>query len=493
MKIVTTVVVIFVLFGNVLFKSGGASFFTDIAMALMGRYRGGPAKIAILGSSLFGTISGNVVSNVMTVGVVTIPLMKRVGFRPHFAAAIEACASTGGQLMPPVMGIAAFVMAEFLQVPYSEVALAAAIPAILYYLALFVQVDLDAARTNMLPLDPDQIPIISDVLRKGWHFPLPFAVLIYALFWLNYEAEYAGLMAIATALVLAFIFPFQDRRLTLRDLYEMLRDTGLSVLDLFMLGAASGIMIGALGYSGAGFTLTVVLIHLAGGSLIGLLVLSGIANIILGTGLPTVACYIVLATLVAPSLIQMGIDPMAAHMFILYYGCLSAISPPVAIAAFIAANLADADHNKTGWTAMAFGWTIFVIPFLFVFSTTLLLKGPWLLIAVNFLTAAAGIWFIAAAGMGHSFRRLRLADRLAYGVIGIFLLLPVEVSEMAQWLNVAGVCLGVALIAWERTMRRDPQDAKAPAVSAPAVTPEQSTPSRTDNPATPVPPFTSLD
>jgi TRAP transporter 4TM/12TM fusion protein len=269
MKIVTTVVIVFVLFGNVLFKSGGAAFFTDISMALMGRYRGGPAKIAIMGSSLFGTISGNVVSNVMTVGVVTIPMMRRVGFRPHFAAAIEACASTGGQLMPPVMGISAFVMAEFLQVPYSEVALAATIPAILYYLALFIQVDLDAARTNIRPMPPDQIPRLSTVLKRGWHFPIPFAVLIYSMFWLNYEAEQAGLLAIATALVLAFIFPFQERRLGLRDIYAMLRDTGQSVLDLFMLGAAAGIMIGALGYSGAGFTHTVLLIHLAGGTLFG--------------------------------------------------------------------------------------------------------------------------------------------------------------------------------------------------------------------------------
>src|SRR5262244_1457409 len=187
LKIVSTVVVIFVLF-----KSGGAGFFTDISMALMGRRRGGPAKIAILGSSLFGTISGNVVSNVMTVGVVTIPLMIRVGFRPHLAAAIEANASTGGQLMPPVMGIAAFVMAEFLQVPYADVALAATIPAILFYVALFIQVDLEAARSRILPLDESQIPDIGPVLKSGWHFPIPFIVLIYALFWGGEEADSAG-------------------------------------------------------------------------------------------------------------------------------------------------------------------------------------------------------------------------------------------------------------------------------------------------------------
>ncbi len=466
LKIVATVVVIFVLFGHVLFKSGGAGFFTDVSMALMGRHRGGPAKIAILGSSLFGTISGNVVSNVMTVGVVTIPLMIKVGFRPHLAAAIEANASTGGQIMPPVMGIAAFVMAEFLQVPYAEVALAAVIPAILYYVALFIQVDLEAARSRILPMEESQIPKLAQVLRTGWHFPIPFVVLIYALFWGGEEADTAGLLAIAAALVLAFIFPFQGKRIGIRDLYEMLRDTGLGVLDLFMIGAASGIMIGALNYSGVGFTLSLVLIHLAAGSLILLLIYSAIANIILGAGLPTVGCYILLATLVAPSLIQMGIDPMAAHMFILYYGCLSMISPPVAVAAFVAANLANADPNKTGWVAMAFGWTIFVIPFLFVFSGTLLLKGDPVFIVIDFVTAVAGVWLISAAVMGYSVRHLGWIDRLVYLVAGICLILPVGAFPAARWMNIAGALIALALFAWERVAR--PRRAESEAAPAPA-------------------------
>ncbi len=246
LKIVATIVVVYTIFGHVLFKSGGSTFFTDISMALMGRYRGGPAKIAILGSSLFGTISGNVVSNVLTVGVVTIPLMKRVGFKPHIAAAIESCASTGGQIMPPVMGVAAFIMAEFLQVPYYEVALAALIPAVLYYAALFIQVDLEAARSDIKALDPKEIPKLSQVLKDGWYFVIPFIVLVYALFWLNYEPENAGLVATATALGLGIVIPFRGKRISWRDFYEMLRDSGLSVLDLFMLGAAAGIMIGAL-------------------------------------------------------------------------------------------------------------------------------------------------------------------------------------------------------------------------------------------------------
>ncbi len=456
MKIVATVVVVYVLFGQVLFKAGGAKFFTDIAMALMGKYRGGPAKVAILGSSLFGSISGNIVSNVMTVGAVTIPLMKRVGFRPHLAAAIEACASTAGQIMPPVMGVAAFIMAEFLQVPFYEVALAALIPAILFYVALFIQVDLEAARSNIQPMPREEIPKLGAVLKSGWYFMLPFGVLVWALFWGNYEPEVAGLLAIGVILVLGVVFPYEGKRIGWRDLYAMVRDTGTAALDLFMLGAAAGIMIGALGYSGVGFTLTLVLVLLAGGSLIALLVLSAIANIILGLGLPTVGVYIVLATLVAPALIKMGIDPMAAHMFIMYYGCLSMISPPVAIAAFVAANMAGADPNRTGWVAMAFGWTLFVIPFLFVFSTTLLMKGDPASIVLDFALACVGVWFIAAAMMGYASRPMIFLERILYAAIGICIFMPAIAFGVGRWINLAGVVAAVSLYWWERRRRLVP-------------------------------------
>lgn len=454
LKIVATIVVVYTIFGHVLFKSGGSTFFTDISMALMGRYRGGPAKIAIVGSSLFGTISGNVVSNVLTVGVVTIPLMKRVGFKPHIAAAIESCASTGGQIMPPVMGVAAFIMAEFLQVPYYEVALAALIPAVLYYAALFIQVDLEAARSDIKALDPKEIPKLSQVLKDGWYFVIPFVVLVYALFWLNYEPENAGLIATATALVLGIVIPFHGKRIGWHDFYEMLRDSGLSVLDLFMLGAAAGIMIGALNYSGVGFSLSLVLITVAAGSLIALLVLCAITNIILGLGLPTVGVYIVLATLVAPTMIKMGITPMAAHMFIMYYGCLSMITPPVAIASFVAANLAGADHNRTGWASMTFGWTIYVVPFMFVFSDTLLMKGEPVSIFLDFVTALVGVWFISAGMMGYSMSKLSLAQRLLYGAAGLCLIIPLQAFDAARWFNVAGALLALVVFLQERHTRR---------------------------------------
>jgi TRAP transporter 4TM/12TM fusion protein len=452
MKIVAAVVAIYVLFGQVLFKSGGSIFFTDISMALMGRYRGGPAKIAILGSSLFGTISGSTVSNVLTVGVVTIPLMKQSGYRAHVAAAIEAAASTGGQLMPPVMGIAAFLMAEFLQVPYATVALAALIPALLFYIALFIQVDLEAARRGIQRLEASRIPRVAAVMRAGWYFPIPFVVLVYTLFGLNYEPETAGLAATVTSLALAMLFPFQGKRLGWRDLYAMLRESAFSVLELFMIGAAAGIIIGTLTYSGLGFSLTLVLLNLSGGNLVGLLVVAGIASIILGMGMPTVGVYILLATLIAPALVKMGIDPMAAHMFIMYYGCLSMITPPVAIGAFAAANLASADPMRTGFTAMSFGWTVFVLPFLFVFSGTLLMAGDAWLIVLDFATAVGGVWLVSAAVIGYAVRRLGAAARLYYGIAGLFLLLPAGAFEEARWFNIAGAVMALALLLWEKSL-----------------------------------------
>jgi TRAP transporter 4TM/12TM fusion protein len=454
MQIITTVVVAFVFFGNALFKTGGSAFFTDISMALMGRYRGGPAKIAIMASSLFGTISGSVVANVVTTGVVTIPLMKRAGFRPQLSGAIEAVASTGGQLMPPVMGIAAFLMAEFLQVPYTEVALAALLPAILFYLSLFVQADLEAAREGLHGVDDSLIPKASAVLKAGWHFPIPFVVLIGALFWLNYEPESAALLASAAVIAASVIFGFDGKRLSPRDLYEILRDTGLTVIDLFMIGAAAGAVIACLNYSGLGFSLTLALVHMSGGNLFGLLLIAAVACIILGMGMPTVGVYILLATLVAPALIEMKIEPMAAHLFILYFGCLSMITPPVAIGAFAAANLAGADPMKTGFEAVRFGWLVFVIPFLFVFSGTLLMNGNPIMIAIDVLVAIVGVWFGAAGVMGYSVRLLRPLDRALYLAAGLCLLTPLDAFGAGRWINGIGAIIAVAILIRERVLRR---------------------------------------
>lgn len=454
MQIITTVVVTFVFFGNILFKTGGSAFFTDISMALMGRFRGGPGKIAIMASSLFGTISGSVVANVVTTGVVTIPLMKKTGFRPQLAAAIEAVSSTGGQLMPPVMGIAAFLMAEFLRVPYSDVALSALIPAVLFYLALFLQADLEAARQGLQRVDEALIPRAMQVLKDGWHFPIPFVVLIAALFWLNYEPEKAALLASAAVAVASIVFGFKGKRLNLRDVYEVLRTTGLTVIDLFMIAAAAGTVIATLNYSGLGFSLTLALVQLAGGNLIALLVIAAIACIILGMGMPTVGVYILLATLVAPALIEMKVDPMAAHMFILYFGCLSMITPPVAIGAYAAAHLAGADPIKTGFEAVRFGWLVFVIPFLFVFSSTLLMRGDPVMIAVDVIAAIVGVGFGAAGVMGYSVRHLTVIDRIVYLAAGLCLLLPMAAFGIGRWVNLAGLAIAIAIVVREKLRSR---------------------------------------
>lgn len=454
MQIITTVVVAFVFFGNTLFKSGGSAFFTDISLALMGRYRGGPGKIAIMASSLFGTISGSVVANVVTTGVVTIPLMKKAGFRPQLAGAIEAVSSTGGQLMPPVMGIAAFLIAEFLQVPYSEVALSALIPALLFYLALFLQADLEAARQGLRRVDEDQIPRAWQVLKDGWHFPIPFVVLIVALFWLNYDPAEAALMAAAAVIAASVVFGFQGKRFSFYDLYHVLRDTGLTVIDLFMIAAAAGTVIATLNYSGLGFSLTLALVQLSGGHLLALLVIAAIACIILGMGMPTVGVYILLATLVAPALIQMKVDPMAAHLFILYFGCLSMITPPVAIGAYAAAHLAGANPIKTGFEAVRFGWLVFLVPFLFVFSGTLLMNGSPAMIAIDLTAAVVGVGFGAAGVMGYSVRHLNVIDRVAYLVAGVLLLLPIATFGIGRWLNLVGLALAIIIVVREKLLRR---------------------------------------
>ncbi|MHA1109434.1 MAG: TRAP transporter permease, partial [Alphaproteobacteria bacterium] len=382
MRIVTTIVIAFLLFGQVLFKSGGSAFFTDIAMVLMGRYRGGPAKISVFASALFGSISGSVVSNVVTTGVITIPLMRNGGYRAHLAGAIEAVASTGGQLMPPIMGAAAFLMAEFLQITYAEVVIAAIIPAVLYYVALFVQADLEAARSGITAIEKDRIPAAAPVLKAGWFFPLPFVVLIAALFWLNYLPETSALLAAAVIVVSAMALGYRGRRLGVLDLIDALRATGIGVLDIVMIGAAAGMVIGCISISGLGFALTQALVLIAGGNLILLLVMAAVVCIILGMGMPTVGVYVLLAALVAPALVEVGILPIAAHMFILYFGMMSMITPPVAIGAYAAATLTGADPLRTGFAAMRFGWLAFVIPFLFVASPTLLMEGSAFAVSV---------------------------------------------------------------------------------------------------------------
>ena len=427
MVVSSTIVVAFVLFGNLLTKSGGGNFFTDLSMAVMGRYRGGSAKIAVTASSLFGSISGSAVSNVASTGIITIPLMKAGGFRASTAGAIEAVASTGGQLMPPVMGAAAFLMAEMLQISYSDIVMAALPPAALYYLALFIQADLLAARSDIAKIDKSEIPRMRKVFSQGWQFLVPFAILILALFQFNQRPENAALWACSSLLVIGLFSGYGQKRLHLSKIGNILAATGNSVVDIVLIGAGAGIIIGVLNITSLGFALTLSLVDFAGGSLPMLLVLSAIVSIILGMGMPTVGVYILLATLVAPSLIELGVQPLAAHLFVLYFGMMSMITPPVAIAAFSAAVIAKSRPVATAIEAVRFAWSAYIIPFVFVFSPALILEGALIDIVLAMTRASIGVWLVTACIVGYFNGLLNTYLRIIYLLLGLGLLIPAEV------------------------------------------------------------------
>jgi len=447
--VATTIVIAFVFFGQLLFISGGSAFFTDLSLALMGRYRGGSAKIAITASSLFGMISGSAVSNVTSTGVITIPLMRQGGYPPHVAGAIEAVSSTGGQLMPPVMGAAAFLMAEFLQVPYRDVVIAAAIPALLYYFALFIQADLLAGRIGITRVEESRIPALAGVLKRGWHFILPFVVLIYTLFWLNWSPEASALAGAVVLVIFGFLIGYDGKKLDLRLLIDSFRSTGMASLDLLMITAAAGFIIAVLNITGLGFSLTLVLVKLGGDSLFVLLILSALVCIVLGMGMPTVGVYVLLAALVAPAMVKVGVSPMAAHMFVMYFGMMSMITPPVALAAFAAASLAQTDPMKTGWAAVRFGWIAYIIPFLFVRAPSLLFEGTTTDVAIAIATAFMGVWLICAAFAGYCTRPLDVLTRIGFGIAGLLLFIPAGAMPEGHLTDIAGFGLGIILLARE--------------------------------------------
>ena len=449
MVVATTIVIAFVFFGQLLSRSGGAMVFNEVSLALMGRYRGGSAKIAITASSLFGSISGVAVSNIVATGIITIPMMKKSGYSNRMAASVEAVASTGGQLMPPVMGAVAFLMADFLEVPYSSIVVAALVPAFLYYVALFIQADLEAAKGGIDRVPEEEIPDLRDVIRKGWVFFLPFAVLIFALFNLNWRAEAAAMLASVVTLAIGFLLGYKGQRLTLRKVGEALTATGRSVLDIMMIVAGAGFIIGTLQATGLGFAFTVLIVEMAGQSLFVLLLIAGVLSIILGMGMPTVSVYILLALLVAPSLVEVGVEPIAAHMFILYLGMMSLITPPVAVAAFFAASIAKAPPMATGWTCMRFGWTAYVVPFLFVFSPSLLLQGDAIDLIVDVGSATAGVWLLSASLIGYFARPMEWWGRLLFFLAGGLLFIPANLAPWAAWTDLIGAGAGAALVIWD--------------------------------------------
>ncbi|GBD41837.1 C4-dicarboxylate TRAP transporter large permease protein DctM [bacterium HR39] len=387
----------FLVFGAVLQHGGGGRFFNDLAFALVGRFRGGPAKVAVIASGLMGSVSGSVVSNVLSTGAVPIPAMKRSGLPPHVAAATEACASTGGVLMPPVMGTTAFVMASFLSIPYASIALAAAIPSLLYYAALFLQLDAYAARRGLAGLPPAELPSLRATLREGWPFLLAFALLIWLLLGTRQETL-APFYATAALLVIG-----QLRRATRLDLagfVELLHRTARALAELVALLLGVGLILGAFAMTGLAGTLVNDLLHLAGGSVPLLLVMGALTSFVFGMGMTVTAVYIFLAVVLAPALVRQGLDPLAVHLFVMYWGMVSYITPPVALGAFAAATLAGAPAMRVGLTAVRLGSVIYVVPFLFVLDPVLIGRGEPVEILLHTGRALAGVWLVAGALQG---------------------------------------------------------------------------------------------
>ncbi|WP_127595906.1 TRAP transporter permease [Nitratireductor alexandrii] len=397
-RTVATSLLGFIIFGVALQHTGAGAFFIDVAFALCGKYRGGPAKVAVVSSGLFGSLSGSAVANVMSTGTLTIPAMKRSGLSARMAGAVEACASTGGVLAPPVMGATAFVMASFLNVSYATIAIAATIPAFLYFFGMFVQIDAYAARTRLRGLDPSLMPEFRKVLREGWYYAAVIValVLLILLTSLEEKAPYYATM------LLLVINQFNPRhRLDLRGAANLVTGIGVALAELAAIVASIGFVIGALFVSGVIGSLTNDLLALAGGNVYALLLMGAATCFILGMGMPITASYIFLAILLVPALTRLGIDPLAAHMFLLYYGAVSYITPPVAIAALTAATISHSGPIQTGFEAMRIGAIIYIVPFVFVFHPALLMDAPASEILLAFATAVVGVTCVSCALQGY--------------------------------------------------------------------------------------------
>lgn len=443
MRAFAELVIGFLIFGVALQHSGGGRFFLNLAFALLGGRRGGAAKVSIFSSGLMGSMSGSVITNVLTTGIMTIPAMKKTGFKPHYAGGVEACASTGGVLMPPVMGATAFIMATMIEVPYADIAIAAAVPSALYFFGLFIQIDAYAARSGLRGLPAAELPRLTTILREGWYFVAVFAMLIFMLVTLRREAL-APYYATAALLFLNQVFP--HNRWNLAEFRDFLLGTVRLLAELTAILAAVGLIVGALSMTGMAGTLVNDLVFLAGGSTLILLLMGAITSFIMGIGMTVTAAYIFLAVVLAPALIQSGLSPLAVHLFILYWGMMSFITPPVALGAYAAAALAGATPMRTGFEAMRLGSIIYFIPFFFVLEPALILQGSAAQIAIATVSATIGVVLIAGSLQGYLIGWGRLDSLLSRALLvaaGMSIATPG--GAPLPWTNTQGVIAGLVL------------------------------------------------
>jgi TRAP transporter 4TM/12TM fusion protein len=421
-------VMLFVLFGAFMEKSGTGQLFMDFAMSITGHTAGGPGKVSVVSSSLFGTVSGSAVANVMVDGPITIPLMKRTGFRPPFAAAVEAVASTGGQIMPPVMGAAAFVMAEFLAVPYLQVAQWAAIPAVLYYIAVFFAVHFEAKRYGLAGVPRDQLPRFARVMAERGHLFAPILIVLFGLV-LGYSAPLCALAGALACIPVALLRATTRAGITWRSVYDALIDGARNTLGVAMACACAGIVIGVVTITGLGIVFTQFVVALAQNSLILALVLTAVAGMILGMGMPTTPSYIVMVSLLVPAVIKLGAVTPAAHMFAFYFAILSAITPPVALAVFAAAGLAKTDLWQSGWEAVRVAAPAYIVPFMFVYEPSLLTIGDPVTVVTSGISASIGVMCLAAGLMGWLRRECAWWERALLIAAALLLIKPGYITD----------------------------------------------------------------
>ena len=419
--VASTYIVLFIIFGGILIRSGVGRFFVDLAVSLTGHRTGGPAKAAVVASGMTGTVYGSAVANVVTTGSFTIPLMKNYGYRPRFAAAVEACASSGGQITPPIMGAAAFIMAEFLEAPYSYVILAAIIPAFLYFVTIYFMVHVEAEKHGIEKIDKSMLPNVIEVLKSGWHMLLSLVVLIGLLIY-GYTAMKAGFWAIVSVIFLSFVK--KNTRMSVVDLLGAFESGIKSTVPVTIACACAGIIIGSVFVSGLGLKFTQSVIDLSGGMLFPLLCLTAISAIILGMGMTTTAVYITVAALIVPSLVQAGVTPIAAHMFAFYFGVVSTITPPVALASFAGAAIAKSPPMSTAVESSKVGIAKYIVPFAFIYNPSLLMEGPTWISIYSLFSVLIAYWSMTLGLEGWFNGPLKVFTRIIAFVSSVLLLIP---------------------------------------------------------------------
>ena len=434
----STYIFLFVLFGAFLSKSGMGQFFNDLAMAIAGSGKGGPAKVAVVSSGLLGSINGSAVANVVTTGAFTIPLMKKIGYKSEFAGAVEAAASCGGQILPPVMGAAAFIMAEYLGVPYIKIAAAAVIPALLYYLGVIVVIHLRASKNGLKGLPKEELPKVTEVLKQRGHLVLPLIVLLYLLI-KGYTPVFAAFFSIIATIAASSLR--KETRMSFKDMVDALESGARTALGVAMSCAVVGLIIGVATLTGFGLKLAGAILFLGKGNLFITLVLTMVACIVLGMGLPSIPAYIITATMAAPALAKMGIPPLVSHMFVFYFGMLANLTPPVALAAFAGAGIAGGNTTQTGFQSVKLALAGFIVPYIFAYSPSLLLIDTTVVDAIMVTTTAIiGVVALGAATEGYLLNKLNIVFRILMFIAALSLIKPGLITDIIG----VGIFVGIA-------------------------------------------------